>query len=205
MWLLSAAGMIALALLAVAPLIRLARRIASYLERALARRTPSRKNLQEFFALLQSGVLRESLTRRLVILSAARFVVVVLMAGSTAAAIGTSIPLWQLAAATPFVYLATVIAATPGGIGVNELTYTGVLRIFGTPLSVAAPWTLANRVLCVVSCFLVAAFAATLMGASRFASAGAARRRQPLGSGSPETCGAPPERQIEESGGTELR
>ncbi|HET7100071.1 MAG TPA: lysylphosphatidylglycerol synthase domain-containing protein, partial [Terriglobia bacterium] len=74
MWLLSAVGMIALALMAVAPLIRLARWLAVHLEKALARGIRSRKNIQEFFSLLQSGVLSETLTRRLVILSAARFV-----------------------------------------------------------------------------------------------------------------------------------
>ena len=41
MWLLFAAGMIALALLAVAPLIRLARWLAAHLEKALARRNRS--------------------------------------------------------------------------------------------------------------------------------------------------------------------
>ncbi len=147
MWLLFAAGMIALALLAIAPLIRLARWLTAHLEKALARRNRSTENLQKFFGLLQSGVLSEKLTRRLVLLSAARFVVVVLMAGETAAAVGAAIPLWHLAAATPFVYLATVIAATPGGIGVNEMTYAGILKMFGTPFSIAAPWTLANRVL----------------------------------------------------------
>ncbi len=167
MWLLSAAGMIALAFLAVAPLIRLARWLAAHLENALARRIRSRKNMQEFFALLQSGILSENLTRRLMLLSAIRFAVVVLMAGETAAAVGAAIPLWHLAAAVPFVYLATVIAATPGGIGVNEMTYAGILKMFGTPFSIAAPWTLANRVLGMASCFLVAAVAAILMGVKK--------------------------------------
>lgn len=167
MWLLSAAGIIALALLAVAPLIRLARWLALQLAKALGQWHRFSSNLQGFFDLLQSGVLNESLTRRLVFLSAARFVVVVLMAGETAAAVGAAIPLWKIAAAVPFVYLATVIAATPGGIGVNEMTLAGVLKIFGTPFSIAAPWTLANRVLGVASCFVVAAVAAILMGIKR--------------------------------------
>ncbi len=194
MWLLSAAGMIALALLAVAPLIRLARWLASHLEKALARRNRSRENLQKFFGLLQSGVLNETLTRRLVLLSAARFVVVVLMAGETAAAVGADIPLWNIAAAAPFAYLATVIAATPGGIGVNELTLAGVLKMFGTPFSIAAPWTLANRVLGVASCFLVAAVAAILMGFRRFVFAGA------RGSAPPKISEAHPEPRTEEPG-----
>ena len=176
MWLLLAAGIVVLALLAVAPIIRLARWLAFKLAKVLGQWHRFNNNLQGFFDLLQSGVLSERLTRRLMILSAVRFVVVVLMVRETAAAVGTSIPLWHLAAATPFVYLATIIAATPGGIGVNEMTYAGILKMFGTPFSIAAPWTLANRVLCVASCFLVAGFAALLMGVRRFASAGSAHR-----------------------------
>ena len=167
MWLLSAAGIVALALLAVAPLIRLARWLAYQLAKVLRRWYRFSSHLQDFFDLLQSGVLSETLTRRLVLLSATRFVVVVLMAGETAAAIGANIPLWEIAAAVPFVYLVTVFAATPGGIGVNELTLAGVLKMFGTPFSIAAPWTLANRVLGVASCFLVAVVAAILMGIRR--------------------------------------
>jgi uncharacterized protein (TIRG00374 family) len=193
MWLVAAAGMIALEWLAVGPLIRIAQWIASWLAQALAHRNWLSANLQSFFDLLQSGVLSETLTRRLVILSAARFVVVVLMAGETAAAVGAPIPLWHLAAAVPFAYLACAIAATPGGIGVNELTLAGVLKMFGTPFSVAAPWVLANRVLGVASCFLVASFAAILMGVRKFAIAGA------RGSATTEIPEAPPDTQIEES------
>jgi uncharacterized membrane protein YbhN (UPF0104 family) len=167
MWLFSAAAVVALALLAVAPLIRLAQWLALQLAKVLSRWRNLGGNLQGFFDLLQSGVLSERLTRRLMILSAVRFVVVVLMAGETAAAVGAPIPLWHIAAAVPFVYLATAIAATPGGIGVNEMTYAGILKMYGTPFSVAAPWVLANRVLGVASCFLVAGFAAILMGVKR--------------------------------------
>lgn len=190
MWLLSATGMIALELLAVGPLIQVAQWVASLLLRALAHRNWLSGNLQSFFALVQSGVLSEKLTRRLVILSAARFVVVVLMAGETAAAVGAPIPLWHLAAAVPFVYLAAAIAATPGGIGVNELTLAGALKMFGTPFSIAAPWVLANRVLGVASCFLIAALAAVLMGVRRFASA------SNRGSAPAEGPKAPPDPQI---------
>ena len=45
------------------------------------------------------------------------------MAGETAQAIGVHIPLWHLAAAMPFVIIACVIVVTPGGLGVNELSY----------------------------------------------------------------------------------
>ena len=205
MWVISAAGMIALAWLAVAPLMRVARWLASCLANALARRNRPGGNLQSFFDLLHSGVLSESLTRRLVILSAARFVVVVLMAGQTAAAVGAPIPLWHLAAATPFVYVASVIAITPGGIGVNELTFASVLKIFGTPFAVGAQWALANRVLGVAACFLVALFAVTLMSIKRLAAASGARKDPSARSTLTGISSAVSEAQNEDSGGADSR
>jgi uncharacterized membrane protein YbhN (UPF0104 family) len=92
-------------------------------------------------------------------LSTARFAIQVLMAGQTAQAIGVHIPLWQLAAAMPFVIIACVIVVTPGGLGVNELSYATTLHLFGTPLNVGAQWALANRVLVALSCIVVAACA----------------------------------------------
>jgi uncharacterized membrane protein YbhN (UPF0104 family) len=128
--------------------------------------------LRGFFNLQNSGLLSATLSRRLVVLSAIRFAVVVLMAGQTAEAIRSPIPLWHLAAAIPFVVLACVIAITPGGLGVNELTYASALKVFGTPFSIGAEWALANRVLGVAACVLVAALAITLQTFKRLAAAG---------------------------------
>ena len=86
------------------------------------------------------------------------------MAGEAAQAIGVDIPLWHLAAAMPFVIIACVIVVTPGGLGVNELSYATMLHLFGTPLHVGAQWALANRVLVASSCFVVAACALALLG-----------------------------------------
>jgi uncharacterized membrane protein YbhN (UPF0104 family) len=158
MWMASAAAMTALALLLVAPLIGLIRWAgASYSARTAA---PRNRILRSFWELQHSSLLNAALARRLVMLSAVRFGVVVLMAGQTVEAIHAHIPLWHMAAAVPFVVIVTVIAVTPGGIGVNELTLATALKVFGTPLTVAAQWTLANRVLGTASCFAVAACAA---------------------------------------------
>jgi uncharacterized membrane protein YbhN (UPF0104 family) len=108
-----------------------------------------------------------SLARQLMGLSAARFVIQVLMAGQSAEAIGVHIPLWHLAAAMPFVIIACVIVATPGGLGVNELSYAATLHLFGTPLNVGAQWALANRVLVASSCLVVATCAISLLGLAR--------------------------------------
>ncbi len=89
------------------------------------------------------------------------------MAGEAARAIGVSIPLWHLAAAMPFVIIACVIVVTPGGLGVNELSYATMLHLFGTPLHVGAQWALANRFLVASSCFVVAACAAAALGLTK--------------------------------------
>ena len=172
MWTFSAVGMTALALFAVGPLLRLAQWLASYHTRAVVRQKLMGAVLRGFFNLQNSGLLSATLSRRLVVLSAIRFAVVVLMAGQTAEAIRSPIPLWHLAAAIPFVVLACVIAITPGGLGVNELTYASALKVFGTPFSIGAEWALANRVLGEAACVLVTALAITLQTFKRLAAAG---------------------------------
>lgn len=106
--------------------------------------------------LAQSGLLQASLFRKLLAISLLRFAVLVLMAGETSLAIGSSIPLWHLGASMPFVVLSNALAITPGGIGLSEFTYTTALNMFGTPLTVAAEWSLANRALTAAAAFAVA-------------------------------------------------
>lgn len=57
------------------------------------------------------------------------------------------IPAWQLAAAVPAVQLASVLSFIPAGLGVNELTFVGLLGAAGTPVPVAAAFALLNRTL----------------------------------------------------------
>jgi uncharacterized membrane protein YbhN (UPF0104 family) len=165
MWIVSASAMTALALLAAGPSIRIFLRIAaSYPARPA---TQQNRILRIVWELQHSGLFNPRLARRLVMLSAARFAVLVLMAGQTAEAIGANIPLWHMAAAVPLVVIATVIALTPGGIGVNELASVTALNLFGTAWAVAAQWTLANRILVVASCFVVAACATIMLGVEK--------------------------------------
>jgi hypothetical protein len=179
MWTLSAAMATTLAILAVGPSVRLLRRGAdSRTERIAAPRTRVEAALRRLFEMRHSSVIDAGLARRLVILSALRFGVVVLMSVQTAELINVHIPVWQMAAAIPFVVMASVIALTPGGLGVNELTSVTALRIFGTPLTVGAQWAVANRVLIAVSYFLVAGCAALLLAAQRIIDPGAADRLQ---------------------------
>jgi hypothetical protein len=177
MWLLCAAIMTAVVLLAVGPTTRIAEwfccstcadtiRKTSYwhpqwLENLL------RRALRFFSNLQNSGLMNPQLARRLVMYSVARFAVVVLMAGETAKAIGAFIPLWHMTAAIPFSCIANVIGLTPGGIGVNELTTSTALHFFGTSMTVATHWALANRLLGMGSCFTVAGCALTVFGGSK--------------------------------------
>ena len=149
-WLALAIAMSALALLTVERMIALLRWLA---ERKITRPNRLQKGLAD---LVQSGLLEASLSRKLLGLGILRFGLVVLMAGETSRAIGSTIPLWHLAAAMPFVVVSNVLAITPGGIGLNELTYATALNMFGTPLPIAVQWALANRVLVTSAAFTVA-------------------------------------------------
>lgn len=170
MWIACAAGMTTLALLAVGPLVGLIRRAGATFGAGTS--PPHKRILRAVWELQHSTLLDGALARRLVILSTIRFGVIVLMAAQTAEAIHADIPVWHMAAAVPFVVIATIIAVTPGGIGVNELTSATALKFFGTPLAVAAQWSLANRFLVTAACFTVAACAAILWAVERIGTSG---------------------------------
>jgi uncharacterized membrane protein YbhN (UPF0104 family) len=171
MWTVCALTMTGFAMLAVTPAVKLVR--AQVVSLNARPEPPHNRILKSIANLQQSGLLNPALARQLMGLSAARFLIQVLMAGETAEAIGVHIPLWHLAAAMPFVIIACVIVVTPGGLGVNELSYATTLHLFGTPLNVGAQWALANRVLVASSCFVVAACAIALLGLTRIKPAAA--------------------------------
>lgn len=161
MWTALAAIVTALALLGVGPGIQLIRSLGAH---ALRATSSQNRVLQHFVALQHSGFLNSRLARRLIVVSAMRFVVQVLMGAQVAEAIGVSVPIWQLAAALPFAVIVSVLPLTPGGIGVSELSVATALSLFGTPLVVGAQWAVANRILVATSCFVVAGCAAALLG-----------------------------------------
>jgi uncharacterized membrane protein YbhN (UPF0104 family) len=97
--------------------------------------------------LAESGLFEQQLTRRLFALSVFRFVVLWLMAIATTHAVGLNISSLQLAAALPLVVLATTLAVTPGGIGVNEWTFAAALAGMGVDFETATQCALVNRVL----------------------------------------------------------
>jgi uncharacterized membrane protein YbhN (UPF0104 family) len=171
LWLFCALAMTALAWVAIGPAVGLIRQRVD----ELAARTVASPNriMRTLAGLQQSGILQASLARQLMLLSAGRFTIQVLMAGQAAEAIGVNIPLWHLAAAMPFVIIACVIVVTPGGLGVNELSYATALHMFGTPLNVGAQWALANRFLVASSCLVVAACAIAVLGFTKMMTAGA--------------------------------
>jgi hypothetical protein len=154
-----------LALLAVEPAVRIVRWLAARWKAPVS--GPFYRTLRGVWELQHSGILNAGLARRLVILSALRTGVVVLMSIETAEAVGLHIPAWEMAAATPFVSVATIIALTPGGFGINDLAGVGALEVFGTPFTIGAQWVLANRVLLIASYLSLAVCAAIVLGAGR--------------------------------------
>jgi uncharacterized membrane protein YbhN (UPF0104 family) len=170
-WLFCALAMTTLAWVGIGPAVGLIRQRVG----GLAARTvnPPNRILRTLAGLQQSGILQASLARQLMLLSAGRFAIQVLMAGQAAEAIGVNIPMWHLAAAMPFVIIACVVVVTPGGLGVNELSYATALHMFGIPLNVGAQWALANRFLVASSCLVVAACAIAVLGLTKMMTAGA--------------------------------
>ena len=167
-WTISAASLLCLALLVVGPSVRLIRRLAAkYLMGTDAPQGRVAAILHGLSDFLHSDLLNTGLVRRLLGLSVARFAVIVLMSAQTAEAIGLSIPIWSMAAAMPFVMLISVVALTPGAIGMSEFTAASALSLFGTTFNVAASWTLANRILVTISYFVVAVCAAVILGVQR--------------------------------------
>ena len=108
-------------------------------------------------ALADSGLFDERLTRRLLVLSVFRFLVLWLMTLATTQTAGLNISGGQLAAALPLVGLATTVAVTPGGLGVNEWTFAAALTAFGVDFEIATQCALINRVLATVAAMVIGA------------------------------------------------
>ena len=161
-WALSAPAICLAAFLFYGPMTGLVAAVA----RALGRRSVGRLGAL-CAALAASPLLAPAIGRRLLAISALRFVLLVLIGAVSARAIGADLSLWRIAAAQPFAVIANALALTPGSLGVNEWTVSSALLALGTPLSVSAAWALVNRI-------LVAA-AAALWGAAGLLIAAALR------------------------------
>src|SRR5579883_3817 len=130
-WVALAVPCAAIAILSVGTILGLTRRLAGKAVSERANPVGWRKFAIE---LSNSALLEPALGRKLMFFSALRFVVFVLMAGEITRAIHMAIPLWRLAAAMPFALLSTAAGITPGGLGLAEFTYVGVLAALGTPV-----------------------------------------------------------------------
>ena len=113
-------------------------------------------------ALAASGLFDARLTRRLLVLSALRFVMLWLMTVATTHAVGLNVSSVQIAAALPFVVFAMALAVTPGGVGVNEWAFVAALVAFGVDFETATQCALVNRVLVGVAVLMVGALGAIL-------------------------------------------
>ncbi len=152
LWLILAGASALLAFLSVEIIMIVARRLAA----RVCADTESVRWRRSVAELSKSGLLEPALGRKLMCLSGLRFIVFVLMADRTTTAIYADIPLWHFAMAMPFAMLATALGITPGGLGVTDLTYAGLLHAMGTPLAVTTQWALANRVLIFAAAMVMA-------------------------------------------------
>ncbi len=116
-WTFCALGVVMLGILSAATCVRLIRWIACLALRKGPAVSRIRPALQQIAQQDESNFLSVNLARRLIVLSQIRFGVIVLMGYQSAEAVGTTIPLWQIAAAMPFVLIAGIAAVTPGALG----------------------------------------------------------------------------------------
>lgn len=174
-WSVAAFSMTALAVASAAPLSNLARRVGVRVVK-MGKHASLVQSTSWFWNL---PLFNSRLARRLMFLSAVRWFVLVLMSTQTANAMNLRIPVWQMGAAVPLVVLASIIAVTPGGIGVNELTSVSVLKVFGTPLVVGAQWALAHRILVVCSYSFVAVCASAVLLFEKIAHRGSHQSNAP--------------------------
>jgi uncharacterized membrane protein YbhN (UPF0104 family) len=140
----------------------------------------------------ESDLLEANLARRLFALSVLRFIVLCLMADLTTRASGLDMASMRLAAALPLVVLATALALTPAGIGVNEWSLAAALTGFGADFATATQWALMNRILVASASLLLGAAGGILAYASRTApavarSAGEVQDAGPLAECTPST------------------
>lgn len=113
---------------------------------ALARRRDGR--LSRWCAgIALSPLLAPGIGRRLLAISALRFMVLVLIGAASAQTTSAQVAVWQLAVSMPFAIFANAVAITPGGLGVNEWTMSTVLVALGVPFHSAAQWAVVNRLL----------------------------------------------------------
>jgi uncharacterized membrane protein YbhN (UPF0104 family) len=164
LWLAFALSGALLGVSSVGSLMKLVNRLTA---RPTANRTYLARWRRTVFEFQQSGLFQADLARKLMVISVARFVVLVLMTGQVSSGIHIAIPLWRLAAAVPFGLLAAVVGITPGGLGVSEAAYATVLNLSGLPLALSTQWAIANRLLSCAAAFVVAGFGAMILVASK--------------------------------------
>jgi hypothetical protein len=157
----SASALVIAALLVAGPVAKLAKIFMRRLAPPRSTLAPRVGHIAH--VLLSSGLVDDRLVRRLLALSALRFLVLWGMAAATTAAVGLDIPPLELAACLPLVMLATALSLTPAGIGVNEWTFAAALTALGTPLDVAGEWALANRILVAAASLVVGGVGAMML------------------------------------------
>jgi uncharacterized membrane protein YbhN (UPF0104 family) len=115
-------------------------------------------------ARLNANLAMPHLSKFLWRVSVVRIVVLMAVTVMISRAFALNIPPWELATAVPAVMLASVLSFIPAGLGVNELTFVGLLGSAGTPVPIAAAFALLNRTLQVCIAAVLAICGCALVG-----------------------------------------
>ncbi len=146
------------AVVVVAPLIMLRlgpalRWVAAALSRATARWGERHGKLGQFFARRSEGLRRlanvQHFTRRqslaIAIVTFVRYGLNAVMFWTIAQALGLSIDLWTFVLVGSAVQLSLVVAFTPGGLGIMDLGFVGLLALGGIPSETVAAFIVGQR------------------------------------------------------------
>jgi len=103
------------------------------------------------------------LATEVALLSMARYACVVGQYWAVGAAVGVLLSAQNILSATPVAQLAGLIGVTPGGLGIQELGWSGALRTLGVGAASTAVFVLAARVLVAINFVLLALISRPLL------------------------------------------
>jgi len=106
--------------------------------------------------------LSPALVQKIALLGVLRYVLVAAQYRAMGATVGVVLPPFFIGAATPVAQLSTVIALTPGSLGIQEAGWAGALSFLGLDEASTALFVVGQRLVLIASFALVAALAEAL-------------------------------------------
>jgi len=133
------------------------------------------------FARISPAIAAPALCKFLWRLSLMRTMILILVSVGIGRAANADIHEFLIAAAVPPIILAATLSFVPAGIGVNELSFVGLLALGGVPMSASASFALVNRALQMGIALLLGIFGLVMLNRRlvRFGSGGGQRSAMP--------------------------